>query len=133
MVERKAEKQPMKHGQAPGTSQDGLPRYSPAAQAQVMGMPVPAVPLGQPRKQVVPETARPVGPCHFCGEMGHMRLHCPGKAAVAGQKWHPFQVNCVAGTDVKHGVCKCGVAKCGHLIGVKDKGSTCKHIKRKEK
>ena len=93
-------------------------------------MPAPALLLSQPRRQVVPATARPIRPCHFCGEMGHLRLHCRAKAAVAGQKWYPFKGDCVAGVDVKHGVIKCGVAKRVICIGLKDRA--CKHIERKE-
>ena len=43
------------------------------------------------------------------------------------QKWYLFQVNCIAGVDAKHRVCKCRVAKHVNCIGVKDKGSTSKH------
>ena len=130
-AERKSEKRRRKRGQASGKSRGGQPRFSPSAQAQVMGMPAPAVPLSQPRRQVVSATSRPIGPCHFCGEMGHLRLHCPAKAAVASRKWYPFHADCVAGFDVKHGVCKCRVAKGVNCIGVKDKHSTCERIESK--
>ena len=129
-VERKAEKRRKKRGQVPGEPRGGQPRFSSATQAQVMGMPVPSVPVNQPRRHVVSTAARPVGPCHFCGEMGHLRLHCPARTVATGRKWYPFQADCVVGVDVKHRECKCGVAECVNCI-VKVNSSTCKHIESK--
>ncbi|ETW96471.1 MAG: hypothetical protein ETSY2_46335 [Candidatus Entotheonella gemina] len=34
---------------------------------------------------------RPLGPCFACGELGHLRVHCPKLAAAeGGRKWYPF-------------------------------------------
>ena len=99
-AEKKAEKRRKKHGQVPGKARGGPPRFPSATQAQVMGTPVPAMPVSQPGRHVAPVAARPVGPCHFCGEMGHLRLHCPVRAAAIGRKWYPFHEDCVVGVDV---------------------------------
>ena len=40
--------------------------------------------------QAVSTGSRPVGPCHFCGKMGHLRLYCPVRASKEGKKWYPF-------------------------------------------
>ena len=69
-TEKKAGKPWRKRGQVPGKSRSTPPRYSSAAQAQVLGT-VPGVSVSQPRRQVVPAAARLIGPCHFCGEFGH--------------------------------------------------------------
>ena len=131
-AEKKAEKRRKKRGQVPGKARSGPPRFPSATQAQVMGMPVPAVPVSQPRRHVAPVAARPVGPCHFCGEMGHLRLHCPARAAATGRKWYPFREGCVVGVDVKHREYKCGVAECVNCVDVKVNSSTCKHIESKK-
>ena len=88
----------------------GGPGRFPAAgiQQPVMGISVPAVPVSQPRRQGVPLANRPVGPCHFCGEMGHLRLYCPPRAAATNSNWYPFQVEHDTGVDLlyKENVCE---------------------------
>ena len=112
MAERKAQKQWRKCGQAPGKLRGGLPRFYSAAQTQVMDMPVPAVPLSQPRRKVVTATARPVGSFHFCGKWATCTPSLPGQGSSGWLKMvYPFQVDCVVGVDVKHGVRKCGVVE----------------------
>ena len=81
---------------------------------------------------MVPAVARPIGPCHFCGEFGHLHLHCLVRAAATGRKWYPFQSDCVVGVDVEHGVCKCRVDECVNCTDMKVNGSTCRHIESKE-
>ena len=49
-----------------------------------------------PKRQLVPTASRPVGPCHFCGKMGHLRLYCPVRAAAEGRRWYPFQCETVS-------------------------------------
>ena len=51
-AERRAEKQWRKHGQVPEKLPGGSQCFSPAAQAQVMGMHVSVVPVSLPRRQV---------------------------------------------------------------------------------
>ena len=81
---------------------------------------------------MVPSAATPIGPCHFCGKLGHLRLHCPVRAAATVRKWCPFQSDCVVGVDVEHGVCKCRVDECVNCTDMKVNGSTCMHIESKE-
>ena len=41
-----------------------------------------------------PPAARVAGPCFACGEMGHIRLHCPKMAAGGAEstrRWYPFE------------------------------------------
>ena len=79
-------------------------RGDPAAgmQQPTVGMPVVTAPFTQPRRQVVPSATRPIGPCHFCGEMGHINLYCLARAAAGNRKWYPLHVDCVTGVDVQY-------------------------------
>ena len=85
-------------------------------QSQLAGMPVVSAPLGQSRRPSVTPAARPIGPCHFCGEFGHLRLYCPARAAAAQKQWYPFQVECVTGVDVEDKESMCESAECA--VGV---------------
>ena len=62
--------------------------------------------------------ARPIGPCHFCGKMGHLRLYCPARAMAGNQKWYPFQCVCVAGVDVGYRDSKYRAVKCVNSANV---------------
>ena len=42
-------------------------------------------PMYPPKRQLGPPFTRPVGPCHFCGEMGHLRLYCPVRVVAEGK------------------------------------------------
>ena len=66
---------------------------------------------------------RAVGPCFACGEMGHLRLHCPKITAAAdsGRRWYPFHTS-----DSSDNVCgvagnrpdkKCDVVCVGDMWG----------------
>ena len=70
-AERKAGKRRKKRGATALKSRGGPPRFPMSAQPPATGMPVAVAPYSQPRRQALPPPARPVGPCHFCGEMGH--------------------------------------------------------------
>ena len=74
-AERKAGKRRKKRcPHAPGPC-GGLARFPAAGiQTAVSGMPTAAPPFSQARCQAVPAATRPIGPCNFCGEMGHLRL-----------------------------------------------------------
>ena len=67
---------------------------------------------------------RAVGPCFACGEMGHLRLHCPKITAAAdsGRRWYPFHTS-----DSSDNVCgvagnrpdkKCDVVCVGDMWGM---------------
>ena len=53
---------------------------------------------------------RAVGPCFACGEMGHLRVHCPKTVAAAesGGRWYPFDKGDISdgcgGVSPVHGV-----------------------------
>ena len=36
-------------------------------------------------------SGRPIGPYHYCGEMGHLHYYCPNKTMVEVKKWYAFQ------------------------------------------
>ena len=84
-AERKAGKRrKQRQPQAPGT-RAGPARFPDAGtQIPVPGMPMEAPPFGQMRRPAA--AARPVGPCHFCGEMGHLRLYCPVRTSATSGK-----------------------------------------------
>ena len=52
-----------------------------------------------------------IGPCHFRGEMGHLRLYCPAMAAAENRKWYPSQVERVKCADVQYSEVKCVCAE----------------------
>ena len=70
-------------------------------------MPAATAPFTQPKRQVTPAATRPIGPCHFCSEMGQLRLYCPGRATALNKKWYPSQVECVAGVNVQYSKIMC--------------------------
>ena len=72
-AERKAGKR-RKQRQAPGTRASPARFPDAGTQTAVPGMSREAPPFSQTRWPAA--VARPVGPCHFCGEMGHLRLYC---------------------------------------------------------
>ena len=76
-------------------------------QQQTLGMPLASPPVVQPRRQGVPLATRPVRPCHFCGEMGHLRLYCPARAAAVNRKWYPFHVEGDTSCDVRYRERRC--------------------------
>ena len=99
----------------------GKPRGVPARFATVAGPPAAGHAsftqpphLGHPyRRQPVPPGGRPVGPCHFCGEMGHLRLYCPTRASVEGKKWYPFPSKKCSDEVVHGSEASCKSVNCG--------------------
>ena len=73
------------------------------ATANSGGMPAAMAPFARPKRQVVPTETRPtcIGPCHFCGEMGHLRLYYPARVAAGNRNWYPSQVECATSVDVQ--------------------------------
>ena len=70
--------------QGPSSSPTGAPSpfHQPATSA-----PRQPFPPGLPAAQVA-------GPCFACGEMGHIRLHCPKMAAGGAEstrRWYPYE------------------------------------------
>ena len=69
----------------------GQPRYAVGGTSPTLGTSAHTAPLLQhasqlPRRNAMQPGARPIGPCHFCGKMGHLRLFCPAKVAIDGKK-----------------------------------------------
>ena len=100
-AEHKAVKQRKKRR---GTSTGVRCRISCPSLGPVISAPAGAPPFHQPATFVPRRplgiwlpTARVAGPCFACGEMGHIRLHCPKMAAVGAEgnrKWYPFDGDC---------------------------------------
>ena len=94
-AERKAGKRRKRRAtEIPATKPHGQQRGSALPPSSIF--PQPQQPGYAPKRQLVPVGGRPVGPCHFCGEMGHLRLHCPARMAAEGRKWYPFQCETVS-------------------------------------
>ena len=127
-AETKAGKQRKKRGAA-SVRFRGSPSCFPAAvQSPVMGLLVMAGSFDQPRCQAVPPPARPVGPCHFCGEMGHLHLYCPARAIAVNRKWYPFQNDSVLGVDVGYNESIYKLAKCVNGVNARASDGCCKGI-----
>ena len=132
-AERKAGKRRKKRSSQAGQAKF---RAGPAAGMQQPAgvMPAAAASFAQTKRQVAPAATRPIGPCHFCGEMGHLRLYCPARATAVSKKWYPSQVECVTGVNVQCSKIMCvgaeGVNKASkstgdmrEVTGVSDAGS----------
>ena len=132
VAERKAGKRRKKRGTGAVKSRGGSPHFPVAVQPPVMRMPVTAAPYNQPRWQTLPPPTRPIGPCHFCGEMGHLSLSCPVRAMAVSRKWYPFQRKCVLGVDVEHRKSIYSAAKCVRGVGVRTSDVCCEGIESRE-
>ena len=129
-AERKASKQRRKRPaeSVAGKPRGGFQRYGNVALPPVIHSPA-APPLQQfqhqTRRQVVPSGSRPVGPCHFCGEMGHLRLSCPTRSSMEGKKWYPFPIEeCADVVDCNREVICRDVNRCTVDVNALKKGST---------
>ena len=97
-AEKAAEQKAAKRRKKRTIGQLGKPRGS--LRPTTPGVPVaaattvPAPPFYRAGARSGTATPRPGGPCFGCGEMGHLRAHCPKAAGTAeSRKWYPFVGN----------------------------------------
>ena len=100
-AEHKASKRKRKRGM---TRTVGRPRAGRNPQGQVSSAPAGAPSFHQPATAVPRRpfmaglpAARVAGPCFACGEMGHIRIHCPKMATLGAEgtrRWYPFEGGC---------------------------------------
>ena len=131
-VERKAGNRRKKHSTGAVKSRGGTPHFPVAAQPPVLGIPGATAPYNQPRRPTLPPPTRPIGPCHFYGEMGHLRLSCPTRAVTVSQKWYPFQKECVLGVDLGHRESIYNAGICVNCVNVRYSDVCCEGIESSE-
>ena len=109
-AEKAAEQKAAKRRKKRAGSTSGRPRGQPRPSAPVtMAAPTAslqcqATTTRRPGAATAP-MQRAVGPCFACGEMGHLRVHCPKTVAAAesGRRWYPFDKG-----DISDNVYGCG-------------------------